>query len=246
MEIVWILVGTKTPENLGAAARAIKAMGFAHLRLVNPCDFSDGPARWMAMHSHDILDAAQVHATLESALADCDVCVGATAKLRHHRHTALTPPELQRNLADKAGSVARVAIVFGPEDTGLTNEHLAGCDILTSIPLAAPQPSLNLAQAVMLYTYTLSTLEPLARYGVENDVTTYRAVIQQLESVATDFGLHHDPRIMQWLRERAPLLAGRDLRMLFNVLENLRAYRDTIPVDKHLPDHEHSPSHEKS
>jgi tRNA/rRNA methyltransferase len=221
MEIVWILVGTKSPENLGASARALKTMGFSELRLVAPCDFAEGPARWMAVHSHDILDQAQVYPSLESAISDCDVCVGTTAKARHRRHTSLSPQELSQNLSGKAEQLSRVALVFGPENTGLTNTDLACCDLLTTIPLAAPQPSLNLAQAVMVYSYVLNSLAPLAHYSRENKEQSYGALKQKIEQTADDFGINQDPRIMAWLRERLPLLAGRDLRMLFNLLKKL-------------------------
>jgi tRNA/rRNA methyltransferase len=224
LEIVWVLIGTKSPENLGAAARAIKTMGFAHLRLVNPCEFSEGPARWMAMHSHDILDNAAVFPSLRTALLDCDLCVGTSAKLRHQRHTMLTPPELAQNLTRKTEHLSRVALIFGPEDTGLSNADLAACDLLTSIPLAHPQPSLNLAQAIMVYTYVLSSLEPLARTSTANQALSYRTALEKIDAGCNAYGIDQDPRIMRWLHERVPLLAGRDLRMLFNLIDKLRKF----------------------
>jgi tRNA/rRNA methyltransferase len=227
MQTVFVLVGTRHPANLGAAARALKTMGFAQLRLVQPCAFRGtpdpvtgerGPAYQLAMYSHDILDKAVEHASLADAVADCDLVVGTTAKLRHHRHSVLTPPQLKDVLVDKQRMLARVAIVFGPEDTGLTNEHLDACSLLTTVPLAAPQPSINLAQAVMVYAYALSELPALARDAGAADDTSYAAAAAEVTALAETLGIGADARIDAWLRERLPLLPARDLRMLFNLL----------------------------
>lgn len=227
METVFVLVGTRHPGNLGAAARALKTMGFSRLRLVQPCPFRNppdaagerGPAWQLAMHSHDILDNATEHGTLADAVADCDLVIGTTAKLRHHRHSVLTPAQLKDHLVDKAPLLARVALVFGPEDTGLTNEHLDACRLLTTVPLAAPQPSINLAQAVMVYAYALSELPALARHASPAGDGSYAAAVEALEAAARQLGLDADPRLGAWLRERVPLLPARDLRMLFNLLK---------------------------
>jgi tRNA/rRNA methyltransferase len=108
--------------------------------------------------------------------------------------------------------------VFGPEDTGLTNEHLDACSLLTTVPLAAPQPSINLAQAVMVYAYALSELPALARDAGAADDTSYAAAAAEVTALAETLGIGADARIDAWLRERLPLLPARDLRMLFNLL----------------------------
>lgn len=231
MQLIFVLVGTKHPGNLGAAARALKTMGFAQLRLVNPCPFRDvpaeagdrGPAYQMAMHSHDILDNAGVFPTIAEAVADCDLSVGTTSKLRHHRHSVLTPTKLKDFLVDKSAMLTRVALVFGPEDTGLTNEHLDACELLTTVPLAAIQPSINLAQAVMIYSYALCELPALLRNLQEADTTSYAAGIAEIERAANTLGIKTDERVGAWLKERVPLLPARDLRMLFNLLKDKRA-----------------------
>lgn len=223
MQISFVLVGPKTPDNIGAAARALKAMGFFDLRLVTPCAFRDdrqqGPAYRLAMYSHDVLDGAQEFPALAEAVAGCDLVVGTTAKLRHHRHTALTPQQLRDTLADKAGLTGRVALVFGPEDTGLTNEHLDACDLLTTVPLAAPQPSINLAQAVMIYAHMLSDVPAAVREVRAAGADDYAAVVGTIMTAARKLGADDDTRIREWLKERVPLLPARDLRMLFNLLK---------------------------
>lgn len=230
MELVFVLVGPRHPGNIGAAARALKTMGFGALRLVNPCAFRDsdvpgerGEAYQLAMYSHDILDHAGMFASLADAVADCDLRIGTTAKLRHHRHSVLTPPQLKDLLVDKRGMLQRAALVFGPEDTGLTNEHLDACDLLTTVPLAAVQPSINLAQAVMIYSYALSALPALARDHARDTApagdTAYAVAVGEIMRVAEELGINSDERIAAWLRERVPLLPARDLRMLFNLLK---------------------------
>lgn len=227
MELVFVLVGPKHPGNIGAAARALKTMGFSQLRLVNPCEYRDearsfpdrGPAWQMAMYSHDVLENAGLFSSLADATADCELVIGTTAKLRHHRHSVLTPTQLKDTLVDKRGMVQRAALVFGPEDTGLTNEHLDACQLLTTVPLAAPQPSINLAQAVMIYSYALSELPALARHAPEAEATSYAAAVGEIERAAHALGIEGDERITAWLQERVPLLPARDLKMLFNLLK---------------------------
>lgn len=225
MELVFVLVGTRHPGNIGAAARALKTMGFSRLRLVNPCAFDSGiandrgPAYQLAMYSHDILDNAGVFSSLAEAVADCDLKIGTTAKLRHHRHSVLTPPQLKDLLVDKKGLVQRAALVFGPEDTGLTNEHIEACNLLTSVPLAAPQPSINLAQAVMIYAWALSELPALQRDSGASDSASWAAAAAAINQAAQTLGIEADPRVGAWLQERLPLLPARDLHMLFNLLK---------------------------
>lgn len=226
MEIVFVLVGPRHPGNIGATARALKTMGFSQLRLVDPCPFDTGidgdrgPAYQLAMYSHDVLDNAGIFSSLAEAVADCDLKIGTTAKLRHHRHSVLTPPQLKASLVDKQESVQRAAVVFGPEDTGLTNEHLEACDVLTTVPLAAVQPSINLAQAVMIYSYALSDLPALARHDGAAASTSYAAAVAEIERTARTLGIDADERVVAWLKERVPLLPARDLHMLFNLLKS--------------------------
>lgn len=231
MELVFVLVGTRHPGNLGAAARALKTMGFSRLRLINPCEYRRDPERGqayqMAMYSHDILDDAGIFPSLEAAVADCDLVIGTTAKLRHHRHSVLTPPQLKDMLDDKHGMLTRVALVFGPEDTGLVNDDVDRCDLLTTVPLAAVQPSINLAQAVMIYSYALSELPALLRSSHAAEPASYASAVDEIRRAALRLGIEGDARVVAWLKERVPLLPARDLKMLFNLLR-----RDN---DKDLP-----------
>lgn len=218
MELVWCLVEPRTPENVGAAARAIKTMGFHSLRMVNPCDYQTGPARWLAHGSNDVLDSARTYANFDEMLADCDFIVGSTAKIRHGHHSALPPSGLQVLLADKSESLQRCAMVFGREDTGLHNDEIARCHVLSSVPLAAPYPSINLAQAVMIYAYALSDLSLPSRHEMPLLNGELSALQKKLALCLEHYDIDSEDTLSLWLKERTPLLTARDVRLLHKLL----------------------------
>jgi tRNA/rRNA methyltransferase len=151
--------------NVGAAARAIKNMGFADLRLVAP-ELSDRrDASAMAVHADDVLAAAQTFPDLAAALADRTITVGTTCRDGPYRNASRPLREAAAHFAGFAESNS-IALIFGPEDRGLTNEELKLCNHLITIPTSAKYPSLNLAQAVMVVAYemrlALDTTESVA------------------------------------------------------------------------------------
>lgn len=151
-----ILVGPHYPENLGACARALKTMGFTKLGMVNPSRLavaSHEMARKMAVKSLDVLDAAQVFDSVEEAVVGVDTVVGTSA--RRGISGIKNPDEIAQALVERAAERRSIAILFGNEKSGLSNEDLAHADLLMRIPIAAEQPSLNLAQAVQVVTYQL-------------------------------------------------------------------------------------------
>ena len=159
MDHFFILVEPAVPENIGASARAIKTMGFNNLRMVNPCDFRDGKAQWVAHGSREILDNAGVYKDLETATADLDFIVGTTSKKRRTNQDYYYPDHLKEIISSKQKSINKLGIVFGREESGLSNEELKLCDLISTIRLSRPYPSLNLSQSVMLYAYELSQLK---------------------------------------------------------------------------------------
>jgi tRNA/rRNA methyltransferase len=158
----FVLFKPQSPGNIGAAARALKNMGLHDLRIVSgTClsrehDIPDHPAsaKKMAVHGRDVLAAAKIHKGLNSALADRTLVVGTTARAGLYRNEARPIREVSVELA-KLSEANRIALVFGPEDCGLTNEELKLCQRLVTIPTAPAYPSLNLAQAVMIVAYEL-------------------------------------------------------------------------------------------
>ena len=157
MDICFVLVAPAVPENVGSSARALKTMGFSRLRLVRSTAQKKDEALWTAHGSRDILEAAEVFDTLEEALADRDFTIATTARRRGMRHEYYPPEDLPRLIQGK-GEGLRICLVFGCEESGLSNKELELCDCVSSVPLALARPSLNLAQAVMIYAYVLSPL----------------------------------------------------------------------------------------
>lgn len=190
-----ILVEPAGPLNVGSVARVMKNMGLQQLILVNPqCDRLDDEARKMAVHAADILEAAQEVATLPEALVGCQRAIATTARSRS------LPTELQtprQGLPWLLSDHLTTALIFGPEDRGLSNAELQYAQRYVGIPSNPDYPSLNLAQAVAVCAYELYQMAT-----VTTDVTTdlpqqdtdavpieqLEAYYQQLENLLLEVG----------------------------------------------------------
>jgi tRNA/rRNA methyltransferase len=148
-----VLVRPRNPENVGAVARAMRNFELGDWAIVALGTHDFASARRVAVHAEELLDTPRLCATLDEAVADCAWVVGTSARVRRGRRR-LRPEEVGREAA--ARRPGRTAIVFGDERSGLTSEELDRCHDLSSIPTGAAQPSLNLAQAVLLYAWELS------------------------------------------------------------------------------------------
>ena len=149
-----VLVETSHPGNIGAAARAIKVMGLSRLTLVAPLVPVDDQAHRRASGAADILERAHITATLDEALEGCAFAVAATARPRQLSPDVTDARTAALTLADNAAH-AEVAIVFGNETSGLTNEQARRCQMLAHIPAFPGYSSLNLAAAVQVFAYEL-------------------------------------------------------------------------------------------
>ncbi|BBB27394.1 tRNA (cytosine(32)/uridine(32)-2'-O)-methyltransferase TrmJ [Amphritea japonica] len=149
-----VLVNTSHPGNIGAAARAMKNMGLSDLCLVEPRKFPHRDAEARAAGATDILENAKVVDDLDQALADCQLVVGASARSRTIPWPIVNPRELASIVAPLADDV-RVAVLFGREDRGLTNDELQRCHHHVHIPVNEDFSSLNIAAAVQVITYEL-------------------------------------------------------------------------------------------
>ena len=155
MPVRIVLSNTSHPGNIGAAARAMKTMGFADLVLVSPRHFPDPDAVAMAAGAADLLQSVRVMGSLEAAIADCTLAVGFSARGRDLSHA----PAALRDLVPEilaAESTSSVALVFGNETSGLSNEELLRCQRLAHIPANPAYSSLNLAAAVQVACYELA------------------------------------------------------------------------------------------
>ncbi|WP_114638513.1 RNA methyltransferase [Polynucleobacter necessarius] len=156
--IRWTLVETSHPGNVGSAARALKTMGFGDLRLVKPktqAIAQEAEAIALASGAQDVLEASEEFDSLEQAVAGCSLVIGLTSRDREFGPPALDWPSAQKLITQTTQTQAQVAIVFGPERTGLENHHLSLCTHRVWLEANPDYPSLNLAQALMVCAYTL-------------------------------------------------------------------------------------------
>lgn len=217
-----VLVNTSHPGNIGSVARAMKTMGLAELYLVAPHHFPHPKADEMASNAVDVVQQAVVVDTLDQAIADCTLVVGTSTRARTIPWPQLTP----KALADKVMQEpldARVAIVFGREQSGLTNEELHCCHFHVAIPSNPLYSSLNIASAVQVIAYELyvaSQQDAEAPPAWDYEYATAESMdslYRHLESVLTD---------IQFLNPSAPRQLMTRLRRLFN-----RARPDVMEVN---------------
>lgn len=153
--IRFVLAGTSHPGNIGAAARAIRTMGFDRLDLVAPKRFPHEDAFALASGADAVLEDARVFETLGAAISDCRLVFGATARRRGVALPERTPREAAREAREAAVAGGEVAFVFGNERVGLDNDELKLCHAAVAIPSNPEFASLNLAHAVQVLAYEL-------------------------------------------------------------------------------------------
>ena len=206
----FVLSHTSHPGNIGSAARAIRTMGFDRLTLVAPEAFPHGDAYALAAGALDVLDRATVFGSLAEAVGDCTLVIGATARLRGVSLDEWSPREAARRVLSAAESGHEVAIVFGNERAGLSNDEIKLCHAALHIPSDPGYSSLNLAQAVQVAAYELriGQLEGVAAREGNADAPATSAELKgffdHLDATldAIDFHKGRSPRtIMRRLRK---------------------------------------------
>ncbi len=208
-----ILVNTSHPGNIGACARAMKTMNLSSLYLVQPKVFPSAEATARASGASDILEGAQIFETLDAALAGCGLVVGASARQRTIAWPELTPRECAQQAIAQC-SRTPVALVFGREHSGLTNDELERCNALVRIPSNPDFSSLNIAAAVQILAYEimLESLES-APHGVPDEdeepatAAEMELLYTHMQQALTDIG---------FLDPANPRQLMRRLRRLFN------------------------------
>ena len=227
MKLYFVLVAPARPANVGAAARAMKTMGFDAMRLVASRVHEEEEASWVAHGAQEILTQAEAFDTLPEALADMDLVIATTARERGRYQHYLTPGEIREQIRAKP-SLGKVAIVFGCEESGLSNEQLAEVDLISYLPLKVSYPSLNLGQAIMLYAYEMSQLvDELNADGAaavaENfdNAGQVRVLKSKTAELLGELGVSQDEKLHQWVMDRVPMLPQRDLNMLHLLCKDL-------------------------
>jgi tRNA/rRNA methyltransferase len=201
-----VLSHTTHPGNIGAAARAMKTMGLQHLYLINPRHFPDSQASAMAAGADDVLQNAVVCSSIDEALQGVVLTVGMTARQRDISNEVSTPREAMPQVVQQAQTHA-VALLFGTEMSGLTNEEASRAQMLVNIPANPEFSSLNLAAAVQVISYELSVaaqsyqpvtqpVQPAAHQQVEGFIVHLEQTLQEIGFFTTQ----NPARMMQRLR----------------------------------------------
>jgi len=203
-----VLVRTRNPLNIGAAARVMSNFGFLRLRVVNPYGVAWREAR-SAVGASALLASAEEFQTVAEAVADCSLVVGTTAASRRELQQPLKPLEEGARLIRKQLSSNRVALLFGSEKTGLSNEDLSHCHWLMRIPTREQHPSVNLGQAVAICLYELARDRKASRQPEKQKPAT-AGEVERITGMLLD-ALHASGYLK--LRSAAPTL-GKVRRMV--------------------------------
>ncbi|RUO23612.1 tRNA (cytosine(32)/uridine(32)-2'-O)-methyltransferase TrmJ [Aliidiomarina iranensis] len=231
-EIRIVLVGTTDQRNIGSAARAMKTMGLQELVLVDPQEIPQGKAQALAAGATDVLAHARTVDTLQEALADCTLVLATSARNRTLDWPQLTPREAGEKAIKEGLQGAKVAIVFGREASGLTNEELQQSNFHIHIPANPEYSSLNLAMAVQTVSYEMRMAFLAAQTQPVEDEQVYpyhkeiESFYDHLERVLTASGFiipQHPGTVMTKLRRlfTRTRLEENELKILRGVLSSL-------------------------
>ena len=226
-----VLVEPQHSGNIGAVARAMKNMALRRLVLVKPADHLSLEARMMAMHALDILQQAQVVETLPQAIADAGYVVGTTRRLGKGRQAQQTSRSIAPLLLELAASNP-VGLLFGREDSGLSNEELARCHELVTIPAHPSFGSLNLAQAVLLVCYELyvsAVTQPDAPPPILATTAEVERLYARMQEVLRHVGFLHGSnpdRMMGYFRRFFARfgLKSRDVKVFLGLFRQIEWY----------------------
>lgn len=180
-----VLVGPLYGGNVGSVCRAMANMGLSDLAIVPERSLNMDEARMMACHATDILESCTTRATLQEAVQDCGVVLGTSARMGLYRQHAKTPREWAPIVLEDT-SRGRVALVFGREDKGLTNEELSVCSRIIQIPTSDAYVSLNLSQAVMVCCYEIFVAADLYEPPVEKTPLAPTALRERMFDIWRD------------------------------------------------------------
>ena len=201
-----VLVETSHSGNIGSAARAMKTMGLQHLCLVAPKQGVDEQAIALAAGAEDVVKSAVVFPDFLSAVADCDLVIGTSARLRHLQSSLIEPRDCGLKTIARAQQ-GKVAIVFGRERVGLTNEELLQCQYHLTIPANPDYSSLNLAMAVQLVCYEIrmaflaqQASAPIGNLNSYPSAQELAYFFQRTEQLYQSLGFIQNQGVMQKLR----------------------------------------------
>jgi tRNA/rRNA methyltransferase len=219
------------PENIGAAVRAAKNMGVSRVLVVKPADMDMARILKMATcHAEDLVLAIEIHERLEEALLPFQYVVGTTARMGSRRQFVKSPRQLAMELMPISRK-NRIALLFGPEASGLANEHLRYCDVLVTIP-TAEFSSINLAQAVMIIVYELFTAASEKKEGFTPRLATrgeIEAMYVHLKDTLTKINFINPENPDYWISSirrffSRMMLRGRDVQLIRGICRQIDWY----------------------
>ena len=230
-----VMVGTTEPGNIGAAARAMKNMSLSRLFLVNPNNYPSAAATARASDADDVLSSAVVCSSLEEALEGVHLVIGASARQRNIKWKQMdvldTCKEIQNTLAK---SKQQVAVIFGTENSGLTNEELDLCHILMTIPGNPDYFSLNVASAIQVFAYQNFVSNIQVDFdNSNNELASFKELegfYTHLEQVLRHIDYFDEKRSKSLLMRRLRRLFGRsypekeEVAILRGILKSIRPY----------------------
>jgi tRNA/rRNA methyltransferase len=217
-----VLVRPRNPENIGAVARAMRNFELTDWAIVELGTHDFATARRVAVHAEELLDRPRLCATLDEAVADCTWVVGTSAR-KVRGKPRLLPEEVGREALARAPG--RTAIVFGEERSGLTAAEIDRCHDLSAIPAGAAQPSLNLAQAVLLYAWEMARAVRVSARGAGPDAGGAPPARRRTGALATDAGLLAVEAALRDLLRGGGFLAGPERHAVRDLADVLRRGR---------------------
>ena len=246
-----VLVETSHPGNIGGAARAMKTMGLSDLVLVNPLRYPDPQADWRAAGAKDLLHSARVCDSLDDAIGDAHLVIGTSARSRRIPWPVVDPRELARRLPGELMVGPRVAVLFGREANGLSNDELHRCNYHVQIPANDAYSSLNLAMAVQVICYEIACAVggehlPASERGLglpewwDRPAATdaqVRHLLEHLQTVLLDTGFldaEHPGQTMTRLERllRRVQLDETEVQMVRGILSHLHSGVRADPAEK--------------
>ncbi|AWX14168.1 tRNA (cytosine(32)/uridine(32)-2'-O)-methyltransferase TrmJ [Mergibacter septicus] len=213
-----VLIETSHTGNIGSAARAMKTMGLHHLCLVAPKMLPDQQAMALSAGATNVVEQAEIVGSFEEAIADCTLVIGTSARSRHFQTMQIEPRSCGERVVEQANIGGKVAVVFGRERVGLTNDELLKCHYHLNIPANPEYSSLNLAMAVQLVSYEIrmawlswqrssqkmATITPDTIVSTEQLPPNQKELeyfFNQTEQFYTELGFIQNPVVMQKLRQ---------------------------------------------
>ena len=183
MSVRIVLIEPSHPGNIGAVARAIGNMGTGELWLVRPADHLCEEAKARSAGNDDILINASVCDSLDQAVADCTFVVGTSARVRTVGWPNQTPEDAMADVSRLSSEGQSIAVLFGPERTGLSNHHVERCDLLVRIPVDDRAPSINLAGAALIMLYELRRANEGQTPAAPMEQDSHMATREQIEGL---------------------------------------------------------------